>query len=568
MRVAVIGAPNVGKSSIVNAIVGEPVGIVTDLAGTTRDLIRGFAGNFEIIDTPGMLKSDDLLSKHMRKSISAGVRDADVILYVIDSTNFRDIDLEKIANYREKQPVVVAINKTDRTTFQKLYPRLEMLNKLDFVRDIVPVSAKTGFNIDVLVAALNKLSTTKKTIDLHIHTTHSDGVNTTQEIIDIAAEHGADIIAITDHDSVGAYFELPDVNYRGTKPIEVIKGVELCFHHGEKERHMLGYGIDEKIMHEFILKQFPPDKMLARERKFLAAKTKVLREMGLIIDDGLTINHGSPGNAFLVIWNSVMRYPQNIERFPQIRDPEKFGRIPELYIHDDTIKFPTMRTVIDIIHKAGGLAFLAHPLVWNCDRLVGDAIKAGIDGLEIQHNSNLDGHVQELEKIARENNLYTSGGSDYHGGNKPGVKMVTARGNMRIDFSEIRPWYDKVAKVKIEPNTYTNQSVRQMASEILRAAIIKNTRAEIPHGVAVMVTKFTDNPGATEIHADIICEKQSHKPIIIGKGGAMLKKIGTEARREIEQLVDGHVKLYTHVLVRPNWKDDRETLERLHSLHV
>jgi len=153
-RVALLGEPNTGKSSIVNAIVGEDVSIVSDKAGTTRDEIIGIKSgeNYQIIflDTPGMLKKQNLLDKAMAKSISNAVASADVILYVLDATDIRDEYIRKIENHAGKKPIIIAVNKTDRSTHAKLYPKLGRLNVLQGISAIVPVSAKTNFNIDVL----------------------------------------------------------------------------------------------------------------------------------------------------------------------------------------------------------------------------------------------------------------------------------------------------------------------------------------------------------------------------------------------------------------------------------
>jgi len=155
-RVVFIGEPNVGKSSLLNALVGESVSIVTDMPGTTREEIRGVLnGNgYQIVflDTPGMGKAKSDLDRFMNKSISAAHGAADVICYVLDAMNFQNI--EKIGNF--SKPVVVAVNKTDRTTFEKLYPKLQQLAGSKAAA-IVPTSAKSGFNLDVLVAEIVKL---------------------------------------------------------------------------------------------------------------------------------------------------------------------------------------------------------------------------------------------------------------------------------------------------------------------------------------------------------------------------------------------------------------------------
>ena len=567
-KIVVIGAPNVGKSSLVNALIGEQTSIVTDLAGTTRDLIRGFVGDFEILDTPGMLKSDDLLSRHMRKSISAGVRDADMILYVIDATNFDDRDLEKIGNYRDKQPVIVAVNKTDKTTFQKLMPRLDKLNGLGFVRAIVPVSAKTGYNVGALEKELNNnLNTQGVKIDLHIHTTNSDGTDTTQEIIDQAIAGKIDILSITDHDSVESYFDLKGIENKNQVPT-IITGVELSFDYKNSLRDMLGYNIDVTIMKDWLEKQYSLKKRLEKQNKILKNFSEVLRAKGMIVDDNMKIKNGYKSEGYDLVYKSITSHKENLEKFPFIKNNSRFywdyfqNPKSDLFVgeHEGA---PTMKQAIDIIHKSGGLAFLAHPFKYerdldNVNKLINDAIESGIDGIEIYHSEHLPGDAEYLAKIAKDNDLFISGGSDYHGlDKKPGTKLVVGLDNVKVELKDIQPWLDQ------SNDNYTDQSVRQMSSEIIRGAIIKNTRDEIPHGVAVIITKFVETTKDTEIHADIICERQSHKPMLIGKGGAMLKKIGMDARAEIEKLLDTHVKLFTHVIVRPGWKNDKELLAKM-----
>ena len=161
-NVVLIGEPNVGKSSIVNAIVGEQVSIVSDIGGTTRTQIRGIKtmDGYQIIfsDVPGMVgKKRNLLDKSMSKSISSAVADGDIILYVLDATNISDEFIQKIENYeRLGKPLVLAVNKTDKTNFAKLYPKLEKLNKFTFVKSIIPISCKTKQNLDVLESELVK----------------------------------------------------------------------------------------------------------------------------------------------------------------------------------------------------------------------------------------------------------------------------------------------------------------------------------------------------------------------------------------------------------------------------
>jgi GTP-binding protein Era len=91
--------------------------------------------------------------------------------------------------------------------------------------------------------------------------------------------------------------------------------------------------------------------------------------------------------------------------------------------------------------------------------------------------------------------------------------------------------------------------------------MLLNLDSEVPHGVNIEITKFLEREdGVVEIEATIYCEKQSHKGIIIGKNGEMLKKIGHDARAEIEKMLDAKVFLETWVKVKENWRDSGANL--------
>ena len=108
----------------------------------------------------------------------------------------------------------------------------------------------------------------------------------------------------------------------------------------------------------------------------------------------------------------------------------------------------------------------------------------------------------------------------------------------------------------------TDQPERVMAAEIIREKVLRTTNKEIPHGVAVVVEKFTEDPktGMVTIHATVYCERASHKGIILGKGGEGLKRIGTYARQDIEGLLGAKVYLNHWVKVKENWRDSAATV--------
>ena len=103
-----------------------------------------------------------------------------------------------------------------------------------------------------------------------------------------------------------------------------------------------------------------------------------------------------------------------------------------------------------------------------------------------------------------------------------------------------------------------------MASEIVREKALRNLDQEIPYGIGVVINKFEYREnGIVDVDADIVCDKQSHKAMVIGKGGAMIKKISTQSRQDIEDLVGTKVFLNLYVRVKEDWRDSDFLLNQL-----
>jgi GTP-binding protein Era len=110
----------------------------------------------------------------------------------------------------------------------------------------------------------------------------------------------------------------------------------------------------------------------------------------------------------------------------------------------------------------------------------------------------------------------------------------------------------------------TDRQERDIAAELIREQVLLHVKQEVPHGVAVVVEQFTERAsGSVHIGATIYVDKETHKSILIGSGGHMLKTIGAEARREIERLLDTQVFLELWVKVRKNWRQNEKELRRL-----
>ncbi len=155
--VNIIGNPNVGKSTLMNALVGERLSIITSKAQTTRHRILGIVNgdDFQIVysDTPGILKPNYKLQESMMKFVEGAVSDADVILYVTDTVE-QDEEraaaiLDRVA--RSGIPAIVVINKIDLTDQQKLEALVDRWHQKLPEAEIVPVSAKENFNLEALL---------------------------------------------------------------------------------------------------------------------------------------------------------------------------------------------------------------------------------------------------------------------------------------------------------------------------------------------------------------------------------------------------------------------------------
>lgn len=159
--ISIIGKANVGKSTLLNSLVNQKVSITSPKPQTTRNKINGIVTtkDYQLVftDTPGIHKSKNKLDSYMDDSIKASLEGIDVILYMLDALKpFDKEDLEMIEKYAQNTPVIVVVSKIDKTSFEKLYPKLQTLNSLKNVKDIIPISSFRRKNLDILLESILK----------------------------------------------------------------------------------------------------------------------------------------------------------------------------------------------------------------------------------------------------------------------------------------------------------------------------------------------------------------------------------------------------------------------------
>ncbi|HIV01201.1 MAG TPA: GTPase Era [Candidatus Caccopulliclostridium gallistercoris] len=159
--VGVVGNTNAGKSTLVNALVGEKVSIVSPKKQTTRDNIMGILtrDNYQLVfvDTPGLHRSKNKLDRYMMKNVRNVVAGVDVILYVVDGTRFKEEENDYIKKLTDTAPTIVGISKVDAGSYEKIYPIMSSLGKNKDIKAIIPFSSYKNRNLDEVIKEILKI---------------------------------------------------------------------------------------------------------------------------------------------------------------------------------------------------------------------------------------------------------------------------------------------------------------------------------------------------------------------------------------------------------------------------
>ncbi|MCS7013318.1 MAG: PHP domain-containing protein [Chloroherpetonaceae bacterium] len=263
-------------------------------------------------------------------------------------------------------------------------------------------------------------------VDLHMHTTCSDGKYSPQELVRKAFAAGLKVISITDHDNLAAYHEAKPV--ADELGIELIPGVEVSTSHQGRDVHILGYFVQEDSELNEYLKA-------CRERRILRTEKIVenLRKMGVYIRIEQVFAKAANGSVGRPHIAAVLQESGYVQSYSEAFAKYIGTHSPAYEKSEET----EPAEVIRLINEAGGLSFLAHPGRFVPDDTVRYLIDLGIDGLEIIHPAH-DSERQEFYRaIANEYFLLMSGGSDYHGAKPQDDELF---GQMYISYN----WLEKM----------------------------------------------------------------------------------------------------------------------------
>ena len=288
-------------------------------------------------------------------------------------------------------------------------------------------------------------------IDMHMHTIYSDGDKTVEEILKMCEEKKLEYISITDHDTCKQYEDFALKNNKIFSG-KIIKGSELHAVFQNKSIEILGYNINPDIINEWCKKYYSEEKLIEQQKICRNRLFEICDKHGLIYDKN-NIREPKKASEYVErpIYEELLKHKENYNILGIFTESyEAFYRKglsnPENSFFMNHAEFrPKYNEVIDIIHTAGGKAFLAHPFEYKfIDTLefINDLRKEKeLDGIECFHpSSEYDNKIEILLEYARKNNLFISGGSDYHGSPKTDIEIGVGRGNLNIPKEYIEEW--------------------------------------------------------------------------------------------------------------------------------
>lgn len=290
-------------------------------------------------------------------------------------------------------------------------------------------------------------------IDIHSHTTHSDGSFTVVELLNEAEKVGLCLLSITDHNTVDAYAEIKSNKLRDIFSGDIIPGVEITTTYKGEIVEVLGYSFNIEKMQR-LLKQ----NVLSFEDKQLKEYELIknrYKEIGVKFDEQNIKFDPKKESCRVSFVNEIKKYPENYKFFlyeeslntlAGFSRNEVFNPKSLLYVEQSSL-FPSFEKAIEIVHEAGGLAFFAHTYAYSeniAKEILNIIDKYDLDGLECFYTTFTEAQSNYLTSLCKERNLLMSGGSDCHGTRKINHNLGTGNGNLNISEDIVKKWIKNI----------------------------------------------------------------------------------------------------------------------------
>ena len=280
-------------------------------------------------------------------------------------------------------------------------------------------------------------------IDLHMHTTYSDGTDTVKELLEKAEDIGLEVISITDHNTCKAYLEMEKFNVKEKYKGDILVGCEFSASFDNRAIEIIGYGFDYKIVNEYLKKFY--DKKLIEKRTEISFNRLFNKINELDLEFHIPKEKIAIDKYYeLTIYNELKKYPENMKKLKE-KVWDSFSDFLRKGLNNkDSLLFinkvefyPSAEKVVNLIHENGGIAFLAHPYQYKFDDTEEflDKIynEVALDGVECFYTTFSEEQTNYLLEFAKKRNLLISGGSDYHGTLKQNHNLGVGRGNLNIN---------------------------------------------------------------------------------------------------------------------------------------
>ncbi len=287
-------------------------------------------------------------------------------------------------------------------------------------------------------------------IDLHMHTIYSDGSKSVEELLKMCEEKKLEYISITDHDTCKQYND--EALRKNIFTGKIIIGTEQHAVFKDKSIEILGYNIDTDVISKWGEKYYSEKSLKEQQAICYRRLLDICDKHGLIYDES-KIKKPQRASEYveIPIYEEIMTHKENHKILGEFAENfsiffrKGLANKNSSYFMNHIEFRPQYKEVIDIIHKAGGKAFLAHPFEYKFEdtiKFIEDLRKEQeLDGIEVFHpSSEIDDRIQILMDYARKNNLYISGGSDFHGKSKPDIQIGIGRGSLNINKQIIEEW--------------------------------------------------------------------------------------------------------------------------------
>ena len=451
--VAVVGRPNVGKSTLFNKLCGQRLAIVEDTPGITRDRI--FANcewnghEFLLVDTGGIEpKATEGILAHMREQAQIAIDTADCIIMVTDVRNGLTAADEDVAHMlrRSHKPIILAVNKCDKVGEAPM--ELYEFYNLGF-DEVMPISSVHG---------------------------HGTG-----DLLDAVCAHLDFSETVVEEDRIPvAIIGRPNVGKSSLTNLLVGEKVAIVTSKPQTTRTRIT-GVITRGPLQYVLLDTP-------------GVHKAHNKLGKRMDK-------TASDSIADVDVSMMLF-------------EPYGALNE-----------SEMALVEALHRSG-------PAIAVINKT--DLVKDPAD---------LEARKAELKALGVFDEIYT-------------ISVRNKEGSEEL--------FDALSRYAVEgphyfdDDAYTDMPEKELVAEVIREKALLYMRDEIPHGIAVVVERFKERPGTDliDIDVNIYCERESHKGMVIGKGGAMLKKIASAARADCEEFLGCRVNLQCWVKVKSDWRDN------------